>query len=122
VGYGDTASLRVDGDAGAEAGWETKLGREFFGEPFRAGQAYRITARVLTLKGEAARARVSFQYGAGSRAWSSKAVAGAGEWRLVTLEIPAQAAGSAWLSRGSLKLVVEGRGTAWFDDVELRPE
>lgn len=121
VGYGDRASLRVTGDSGP-AWWETKLGREFFGEPFRPGQAYRVTARVLTRKGDAARARLLFQYGAGKEApqWSSQPVAGAGEWRMVTLDIPPQPAGSPWLSRGSLKLVVEGRGTAWFDDVEIR--
>lgn len=124
VGYGDEAALRVSNDTGAAVWWETKLGREFFGEPFRPGQAYRISAMVLTKKGEPARARLSFQYGAGSEApeWSSPPTQGAGEWRRVTLLIPPQPAGSAWLSRGSLKLVVEGHGTAWFDDVEIRPE
>ena len=99
--------------------WETKLGSEFFSQSFRAGQAYRVSAWVLTKKGEEARARLSFQFGAGSPEWRSQPVEAAGEWRLVTLDIPPQPAGSPWLSRGSLKLVVDGPGTAWFDDVEL---
>ncbi len=121
MGFGDDASLRVSSDGGSPAWWETKLGREFFGEPFRPGQAYRISAKVLTRKGESARARLSFQYGAGDAApeWSSRPAHGSGAWQHVTFVIPPQPAGSAWLSRGSLKLVVDGRGTAWFDDVEI---
>ena len=126
VGCGDRASLRIQHRRVAQSRWlATTLGPAF-GEPaFKRGGRLGLSAMVKT--SSAAAARITLRWHrtgcgsvfdvAGYETWSSERIAQEKDWIELLIETsPLRPAPD----RVHLLLELKGKGTAWFDNVELK--
>lgn len=127
VGCTDRYALRLASGGIAQAAWQATTLGPAFGEPaFRRGGRLRLRAMVRTrgLKGEVRVALRVHRAGRGSvfdvaayEVFASPAVRTANqEWCELTVTSPALTPAP---DRVHVLLELKGRGTAWFDDVEL---
>jgi len=110
TGYQSKASLSISRQAkDGCASWQAWLDPLFVPE-LRAQTRYRVTAMIRT-EGVTGGAQLVWQAGKDHRA--SRSLSGTTDWTSVTLEI-GPVAGPA-----TLKLIQQGAGQTWFDDVEV---
>ena len=128
VGHGDTYSLRIHHCASARSAWQATTLGPAFGEPaFRRGGRVRLTAMVRT-RAVHGRVRIALRvhragrgsvfdlagYEGFSSAWLRHRDQ---DWCELSVETPPLAPAP---DRVHLLLELDGTGTAWFDDVELK--
>jgi len=127
VGHEDSFSVKVENRESAQSAWQATTLGPAFGEPsFRRGVRLRLKAMVR-LRGSEGRASVVLRLhreGKGSvytvsdyELYPSGELAGADqEWHELTLTTPRLIPAP---DRVHVLLQLDGRGTAWFDEVEL---
>jgi hypothetical protein len=123
TGFDDTASLRISAGSGGKGRWvATTLGPAFGEPPFNAGKRYRLSARVRSQGGQPSIALAVHRtdapglYDAGSyEEFTAMATpSGPGLWGACIVDTPAIVPAP---DRVHLRLVHEGEGTSWFDNV-----
>ena len=122
-GFDDAASLAVHANQHGAGRWvATTLGPAFGEPPFGSGKRFRLTARIRSAGGSARialaihRTDVPGLYDPGSyEEYAAPVPAGPGlAWLACTIETPPIAPAP---DRIHLRLIHEGEGTSWFDNV-----
>jgi hypothetical protein len=123
TGFDDSASLRISAESGGKGQWvATTLGPAFGEPPFTEGKRYRLSARVRSQGGRASIALAVHRADAPGlhdrRSYENFAAmatpSGRGAWAACVVETPAIVPAP---DRIHLRLVHEGEGTSWFDNV-----
>lgn len=115
TGHSDTSSLRLTNTGPGTVLSVVDIGGSHFSDAIRPGR-YTITAWVKTkdVQGEGARIGLKLLYPEDKPVYCPERVIGTSEWQQLrfSTELPARAA-------VQIVLEVAGKGTAWFDDVEV---
>lgn len=123
MGFDDTASLRIAAGPGGRGRWvATTLGPAFGEPPFIEGKRYRLTARVLSRGGRASIALAVHRTEAPGlydiRSYEEFAAevrpSGKETWSACVVQTPPI---SPAPDRIHLRLIHEGEGASWFDNV-----
>lgn len=115
TGHGDQASLRLEAQQPGKVQSVVEIGGSHFSEPIRAGQ-YTLTAWVKTrdVEGEGATIGLQLIYPEDKPIYSAQRLKGSSDWQplRLTADLP---------QRAAVRIILElaGKGTAWFDDVEV---
>jgi len=120
-GRSDIHSLRVTNKDFRKAGW---LPCTIGAIPVKRGAKYQISAYVKTRdwRGEGVYMAYSLLDNIDRpihSMWYSDTIRGTADWRLLRLDVP-EVSGGDWLAKSiAIYLIAEGKGTAWFDDLEF---
>lgn len=126
LGRSDNASLHVDNSTNRLAYWEVPIGPDFWMGPLLVKRQL-VQVWIRTVKAAGAGAYVTFRYSNYPMEtdqqprlpeFSSRRLREDSGWQLVDLIVDPPPPGA---TRAYLRLVLEGPGEAWFDDLVFKP-